>query len=62
MFINKPEQTMGLLEVVLIVLVILFLFGGGYGYQRRTDWGRGPVSLFGILVVIVVVILLFRVL
>ena len=38
------------------------LFGGGYGYQRRTDWGRGPVSLFGILLVIVVVILLFRVL
>ena len=52
---------MGLLEIVLIILVIMFLFGGGYGYQRRTDWGRGPVSLFGVLFLVVLVILLFRV-
>jgi len=51
---------MGLLEVVLIVLVILFLLGGGYGYQRRTDWGNAPVGVFGLLVVILVVILLSR--
>lgn len=52
---------MGLIELLLIVLLILFLFGGGYGYQRRVDWGYGPPSIFGILLVIILVILLFRI-
>jgi len=51
---------MGILEVVLIVLVVLFLFGGGYGYSRRTDWGNAPAGVFGLLVLILVVFLVIR--
>ena len=51
-----------MLEIILIVLVILFLLGGGYGYTRREDWGSAPSGIFGLLLVIVVIVLLFRVL
>lgn len=53
---------MGLLEIILIVLVVLFLVGGGFGYSRRGDWGIGVPSIFGVLLVIVVVVLFLRLL
>lgn len=49
-----------MIELILIVLLILFLVGGGFGYSRRTDWGNGPVGLIGVLFVIVLVILVLR--
>ena len=51
---------MGILEIVLIIFEILFLFGGGYGYRRRTDWGNGPVGISGLLVTILLVVLILR--
>lgn len=52
---------MGLLEIILIVVLIMALFGGGYGYSRRSDWGSAPGGLLGLIVIIVLVILVFRV-
>lgn len=51
---------MGLLEFVLLILVILALFGGGWGYSRRADWGPYPGGGFGLIVLILVIILLVR--
>ena len=51
---------MGLLEIVLIVIIILAVFGGGYGYSRRADWGVAPSGGLGLVVVILLVILLLR--
>jgi hypothetical protein len=50
----------GLLELVLIVLLVLFLIGGGLGYSRRGDWGVAPSGIFGVLLIIVAIVLLFR--
>jgi hypothetical protein len=55
------DIAMGLLEIILIVVIILALFGGGYGYSRRADWGVGPSGGLGLIVLILLVILLFRV-
>lgn len=52
---------MGLLEIILIVILIMALFGGGYGYSRRADWGVAPSSALGLVVVILLVILLLRI-
>jgi Protein of unknown function (DUF3309) len=52
---------MGLLEIILIVIIVMALFGGGYGYSRRADWGVAPSGGLGLVVVILLVILLFRV-
>jgi hypothetical protein len=51
---------MGLLEIILIVIIIMALFGGGYGYSRRADWGVAPSGGLGLVVLILLVILLFR--
>ena len=51
---------MGLLEIILVVFLLLALFGGGYGYSRRSDWGSGPAGGLGLLVMILVVVLLLR--
>ena len=53
---------MGLLEIILLIVIILALFGGGYGYSRRADWGVGPSGGLGLVVLILLVILLFRLL
>ena len=53
---------MGLLEIVLVIVLLVVLFGGGYGYQHRADYGRGPVSIAGLLVVILIIVLIFRLL
>jgi hypothetical protein len=52
---------MGLLEIILIVIILMALLGGGYGYSRRADWGVAPSGGLGLVVVILLVILLFRV-
>jgi hypothetical protein len=51
---------MGLLEIILIIIILMAVLGGGYGYSRRADWGVGPSGLISLVVVILIVILLFR--
>ena len=51
---------MGLLEFILIVIIVIALLGGGYGYSRRADWGVVPSGSLGLVVVILLVILLLR--
>jgi hypothetical protein len=51
---------MGLLEIILIVILLVALLGGGYGYSRRADWGVGPSGVVGLVVVILILVLLFR--
>jgi hypothetical protein len=51
---------MGLLEIILIVILLMALLGGGYGYSRRANWGVAPSGGLGLIVVILLVILLFR--
>jgi hypothetical protein len=48
---------MGILEFILIVVIIIALLGGGFGYSRRADWGVAPSGILGLVVVIVLVIL-----
>jgi hypothetical protein len=55
------DIAMGLLEIILIVIILMALLGGGYGYSRRADWGVAPSGGLGLVVVILLVILLFRV-
>ena len=46
---------------LLIILVVLFLLFGGFGYGRRARWGSyytGGTSLLGLLVAIFVVLVL----
>ena len=38
---------MGLLEIILLVVIVMALFGGGYGYSRRADWGSGRPAGWG---------------
>jgi len=50
----------GILEIILVVVLLFALFGGGYGYSRRSDWGAGPSGGFGLLVMILLVVLVLR--
>ena len=52
---------MGILEIILLVVIILALFGGGYGYSRRSDWGSAPFGGVGLLVIVLLVFFAFRV-
>lgn len=47
------------MDILLIILIVLLLCGGGYGYTRRSDWGNGPVSIVGILLIILLIFLFF---
>ena len=51
---------MGILEIILLIVIILALFGGGYGYSRRSDWGSAPVGGAGLLVIVLLVLFTFR--
>jgi len=51
---------MGLLEIILIVVLLMAFFGGGYGYTRRSDWGVAPSGIGGLLVLILIVVLVVR--
>ena len=52
---------MGLLELVIVIILVMALLGGGIGWSRREDWGNLPTGGFGLLVLILVIVLLFRV-
>jgi hypothetical protein len=52
---------MGILEIILLIIIIIALLGGGFGYSRRADWGVAPSGILGLVVLILVVILIFRV-
>lgn len=47
-----------MLGTILLIILILLLIGAlpSWGYSR--SWGRGPASVLGILVIVVVVLLL----
>jgi hypothetical protein len=51
---------LGILEVILLVILVMALFGGGYGYSRRSDWGSLPAGALGLLVLILMVFLVSR--
>ena len=44
------------MNLLLIILILLFIFGGGFGYSR---WGtQGGLGIGGVLLVVLVVYLL----
>lgn len=45
-----------MLTIVLIVLLVMALGGGGYGYSRK--WGYASFSPLGILAVVVLILFL----
>lgn len=50
------------MDLILLVVILIFLFGGGYGsYHAYNRWGPnyGYSSVVGILIVVLVVWLLF---
>jgi len=51
---------LGILEIILLVILVMALFGGGYGYSRRSDWGSMPAGGLGLVVLILVVFLVAR--
>jgi len=53
---------MGILEFILIIIIVIALLGGGFGFSRRADWGVAPSGILGLVVLILLVILLFRLL
>lgn len=54
---------MDLLTILIIVLIVLVLFGG-YGYRENWHTAFGPAapSLFGILVAVILIIVILRLL
>jgi len=51
---------LGILEVIVLVILIMAVFGGSYGYSRRSDWGSLPAGGLGLLVLIPMVFLVAR--
>ena len=47
------------MSTILIIILILLVFGGGWGYMNRDAYGNGPIGIVGILVIILLVYLLF---
>ena len=44
------------MDLILIILIIVLLFGGGFGYSR---WGhRGGLGIGGVLLILLIVYLL----
>jgi len=46
------------LTLLIVVVLLVFLFGGPY-YGYRNDWGTGPSGLLGLVVLIVLLYVLF---
>jgi hypothetical protein len=46
--------------ILLIVILVLLLAGGIPAWNRREDWGQAPSGVIGLLLLIVLVILIFR--
>ena len=51
---------MGIVEIIIIIVILFALFGGGYCYSRRGDWGAGPAGGLGLLVTILLIVLLLK--
>lgn len=47
-----------MLEVLLVFVLVMCLFGAPYGYVRRADWGYAPGGAFTLLFLVVLVLLL----
>jgi hypothetical protein len=47
------------LLVILLVMGVLF---GGYGYNRRTDWGPYPSGIIGFFVLVILLVLILKLL
>jgi hypothetical protein len=45
-------------ELILLIVLILVLFGGGFGHYRGAGWGA-PVGGLGFILLIVVIYLIF---
>ncbi|MCY1282372.1 hypothetical protein D9M68_270440 [compost metagenome] len=48
-----------MLTILLLIILILLLIGGLPVFPHSRNWGYGPSSMVGVLLVIVVVLLLF---
>ncbi|MCY1444084.1 hypothetical protein D9M71_605340 [compost metagenome] len=48
-----------MLTMILLIILILLLIGGLPVFPHSRNWGYGPSSMVGVLLVIVVVLLLF---
>ena len=52
---------MSILGIILIVVLVLVIFGGGWGYSRGSypgGYGYAPFGIVGLLVVILLILLL----
>jgi len=56
------ELTMSPLALILLIVLIVLLLGSVPAYPYSRNWGYYPSGLFGLLLVILVIMLLFRVL
>lgn len=45
-----------MLTIILIVLLIAFLFGGGYGYHRGNNYMGGGFGIIGLILLVVAVL------
>lgn len=43
--------------MIIVLLIVLLLFGG-FGYSRRDDWGLAPVGGIGTILVILLILYL----
>jgi hypothetical protein len=51
-----PNHGLGVMNLLLIILIIVLLFGSGFGYA---NWGYpGGLSIGGVLLVVLIIILL----
>lgn len=49
------------LLLILIILLVILLAGGGYGWHAQWYPQQGPVPIFGLILVIVLIVVLLRV-
>lgn len=48
------------MTLLLIILLVILLLGGIPAWRRRDDLGVGPSGIIGVLLVVLVVVLIFR--
>lgn len=49
-----------MLQTILIVIMVLALLGGLPHWPYSTEWGYGPSSTIGVLLVIMLIVLMLR--
>jgi hypothetical protein len=47
------------MDILLVIILLLALFGGGFGYRRGYIIGSPGIGIVGLLVIILIVVLLF---